>query len=97
MNSINESLMKQQTEDKALENQTHLEQLSTNKIIKVEDAINNQNNILSGSIVGGGGENLNSNNIATNNDNNLNKDKTHHDKDKKKIVNYNVDLDKNNI
>lgn len=36
MNSINETLMKQQTEDKAMENQSNLEKLSQNYISSLQ-------------------------------------------------------------
>lgn len=89
MSSINETLMRQQSEDKAVENQSNLEKLSKSYVssLQTQGAIDAQGNIISAN-----NNPVNSPQIDTN----VETDKNKSEKQKKK-VNYTLNMDTNQI
>lgn len=89
MSSINETLMRQQSEDKAVENQSNLEKLSKSYVssLQTQAAIDAQGNIISA--------NNNPINLPQI-DTNVETDKNKSEKQKKK-VNYTLNMDTNQI
>lgn len=89
MSSINETLMRQQSEDKAVENQSNLEKLSKSYVssLQTQGAIDAQGNIISAN-----NNPVNSPHIDTNTETDKNKS----EKQKKK-VNYTLNMDTNQI